>query len=128
MTHADATETPLVAILRNIEPMKEQSFTPPGDADRIQQTADLVGETIRVAVKATSKSIRDLLAEARAQLDAIEHDAETFIESMEEIGHAHAARIEGALIGLKNVSSAIAEQKSAVVKLALVKPNGKADA
>ncbi len=105
-------------ILRNVE--VAATTQSPTDADLAQRTADLVGETIRRACKATSKSIRDLVAQAEEQVAAMKKDAETFIQSLEEIGDAHASRIESALNGLKSISAAIAEQRAGASALAAV--------
>jgi hypothetical protein len=100
----------------------DRSFAPPGNPDRMQQTADLVGETIRAACKSTSKSIRDLVAQAKEQVANMEADAEFFITDMESAGGAHAERIEAVLHGLKGVSEAIAVQRTEVGKMALAAP------
>ena len=71
-------------------------FAPPGNPRRIQRLADLTGASIRRTCADAGRAVIELVDQADAVVAQLRNDANGFVQSLDEIGNAHAARIERA--------------------------------
>jgi DNA anti-recombination protein RmuC len=94
-------------------------YAPMATPERLEATAKLAGDTIRAAGAATSKSLRDLLEQAQTELDTIKAETEEFIKQHDDLVGSHAERIESALGAVRNLATAIAQQREAVTRMAV---------
>ena len=72
-------------------------FAPPNNPQRIQRVAELTGTSIRRTCADAGRAIIELVDQADAVVRQLRDDANVFVQSLDEIGNAHAARIERAL-------------------------------
>jgi len=86
-------------------------FAPRSSADRAERTAQMTGETIRMACAAAGKSVMDLAKEAEQLAAQCLVDAEKFAEAVKDIGDAHAKQIESALLGIKGTLATIGAER-----------------
>jgi hypothetical protein len=91
-----------------------EEFAPPGHPRRIDQIAALTGQSIRQACENTGNTVMSLIAEAEGQLATLRHDAEQFVRTLQEVGHAHASRIETALASIRDVMTGISAERERV--------------
>jgi len=93
-------------------------FAPPGNPQRIQRLAELTGASIRRTCADAGRAVVELVDQADAVVAQLRDDANGFVQSLDEIGNAHAARIERALTHLRGLVETISAERRRIVALA----------
>jgi hypothetical protein len=93
-------------------------FAPPGNPRRIQRLAELTGASIRRTCADAGRAVIELVDQADAVVAQLRNDANGFVQSLDEIGNAHAARIERALTHLRGLVETIGTERRRIVALA----------
>lgn len=92
-------------------------FAPPGSPQRIQRLAELTGASIRRTCADAGRAVIELVDQADAVVTKLREDANGFVQSLDEIGNAHAARIERALTYLRDLVETIGTERRRIVGL-----------
>jgi ABC-type transporter Mla subunit MlaD len=93
-------------------------FAPPSNPQRIQRLAELTGASIRRTCADAGRAVVELVDQADAVVAQLRDDANGFVQSLDEIGNAHAARIERALTHLRGLVETISAERRRIVALA----------
>ncbi len=93
-------------------------FAPPGNSRRIQRLAELTGTSIRRTCADAGRAVIELVDQADAVMAQLRNDANGFVQSLDEIGNAHAARIERALTHLRGLVETIGTERRRILALA----------
>jgi hypothetical protein len=99
------------------EPAAED-FAPLSNPRRIQRLAELTGTSIRRTCADAGRAVIELVDQADAVVAQLRDDANGFVQSLDEIGNAHAARIERALTHLRGLVETIGNERRRIVALA----------
>lgn len=118
---ARAGKPELEAMLRNAG---GAAVVPPGDPERMRRVAELVGQSIRSSCAESGRTVMALVADAEKILAAIRGDAEVFVASLEEIGDAHATRLDAALAAFNTVTETIAGERKRMAALLAIETGG----
>jgi Tfp pilus tip-associated adhesin PilY1 len=81
---------------------------------RLEVLEKLTGDSIRMAVQHVTAHIRALVEEAKQEVAQLDSDAEGFISSLENIGNAHATRMEKALEHLRTIKDTVLRERDRV--------------
>jgi hypothetical protein len=100
-------------------------FAPPNNPQRIQRVAELTGASIRRTCADAGRAVIELVDQAEAVVRQLREDANAFVESLDGIGNAHAARIERALSHLRGLVETVSAERRRI--LALADPQQRAD-
>jgi hypothetical protein len=68
-------------------------FAPPNNPQRIQRVAELTGASIRRTCTDAGRAVIELVDQADAVVRQLRNDANAFVQSLDDIGNAHAARV-----------------------------------
>jgi hypothetical protein len=82
------------AVMGNESEPTVVDFAPPNNPQRIQRGAELTGVSIRRAFTDAGRAIIELVDQADAVVRQLRDDANALVQPLDEIGNAHAARIE----------------------------------
>jgi hypothetical protein len=93
-------------------------FAPPSNPQRIQRVAELTGASIRRTCADAGRVVIELVDQAEAVVTQLRGDADAFVQSLDDIGNAHAARIERALIHLRGLVETIGVERRRIAALA----------
>jgi hypothetical protein len=93
-------------------------FAQPGNPQRIQRLAELTGASIRRTCTEAGRAVIELVDQVDAVVAQLRDDANGFVQSLGEIGNAHAARIERALTHLRGLVETIGAERRRIVALA----------
>jgi hypothetical protein len=93
-------------------------FAPPNNPQRIQRVAELTGASIRRTCADAGRAVIELIDQADAVIRQLRNDANAFVQSLDEIGNAHAARTERALTHLRGLVETIGAERRRMVALA----------
>jgi len=98
--------------------LTRSDFAPPNNPQRIQRVAELTGASIRRTCADAGRALVELVDQADVVVAQLRHDANAFVQSLDEIGNAHAARIEKALTHLRGLVETIGAERRRIVALA----------
>src|SRR5262245_16548833 len=98
--------------------LTRSDFAPPNNLQRIQRVAELTGASIRLTCADAGRALVELVDQADVVVAQLRHDANAFVQSLDEIGNAHAARIEKALTHLRGLIETIGAERRRIVALA----------
>jgi hypothetical protein len=93
-------------------------FAPPNNPQRIQRVAELTGASIRRTCADAGRAVIELVDQAEAVVRQLREDANAFVESLDGIGNAHAARIERALSHLRGLVETVSAERRRILALA----------
>jgi hypothetical protein len=93
-------------------------FAPPNSPHRIQRVAELTGASIRRTCADAGRAVIELIDQADAMVRRLREGANAFVQSLDEIGNAHAARIERALTHLRGLVETIGAERRRMIALA----------
>jgi hypothetical protein len=100
-------------------------FAPPNNPQRIQRVAELTGASIRRTCADAGPAAIELVDQAEAVVRQLREDANAFVESLDGIGNANAARIERALSHLRGLVETVGAERRRILSLA--DPHQRAD-